>query len=285
MIDIMAPEPALFSPAGEAAAALAEPGVIDRVRVLTWNVQHAAASRTCQKDVWLVTAHPHEVLVLTEVAAGESGELLARLLREFGYTVVLPGAGEDMYRVLLACRTGDLEVVTDTGVDVLPHRCVAARVTFPQAEIGVVGLYVPSRGPHHQRNVAKRAFQEAVTAALPGMSARLKVTGPVVITGDLNVVESGHEPRYAVFGQWEYDFYRSFAAAGFADAFRLCQPQGMDYSWFGRAGSDGRRNGYRIDHAFITAAHAQAVRGCRYLHSPRESGLSDHAAMTLTADL
>jgi exodeoxyribonuclease III len=88
-----------------------------------------------------------------------------------------------------------------------------------------------------------------------------------------------------VFGQWEYDFYRSFAAAGFADAFRLCQPQGMDYSWFGRARGDGGRNGYRIDHTFITAAHARIVRRCRYLHGIRESGLSDHAAMTLTADL
>jgi exodeoxyribonuclease III len=282
---MIAPQLVLFSPAGQAAPPAAKYGVIDRVRVLTWNVQHAAASRAHRQAVWLATSDPHEVLVLTEVAAGESGELLARLLREFGYSVVLPDAGQDKYRVLLACRTGDLDVVADTGMDVMPHRCVAARMTFAQDEIGVVGLYVPSRGPQHQRNVAKRAFQDAVTAALPGMSERLKVTGPVVITGDLNVVEPGHDPRYAVFGQWEYDFYRSFAAAGFADAFRLRQPQGMDYSWFGRARGDGRRNGYRIDHTFITAAHVQIVRGCRYLHGIRESGLSDHAAMTLTVDL
>jgi hypothetical protein len=134
------------------------------------------------------------VLVLTEVAAGESGELLVRPLREFGYTVVLPDAGQDKYRVLLACRTGDLDVVADTGVDFMPHHCVAARVTFPHTEIGVVGLYVSSRGPQHQRNIAKRAFQDAVTAALPGMSERLKVTGPVVITGDLNVVEPRPRP-------------------------------------------------------------------------------------------
>jgi exodeoxyribonuclease-3 len=158
-------------------------------------------------------------------------------------------------------------------------------VTLPQTEIGVVGLYVPSRGGQRQRAVIKRAFLESVTAALPEMSARLKVTGPVVITGDLNIVEPGHDPPYTLFKQWEYEFYQSFAAAGFADAFRLCQPEGMDYSWFGRIRGDGRRNGYRIDHTFITAAHAPVVRECRYLHGIRENGLSDHAAMTLTADL
>lgn len=61
--------------------------------------------------------------------------------------------------------------------------------------------------------------------------------------------------------------------------------KGMDYSWFGRTCGDGRRNGYRFDHTFITATHTSAVRECRYLHGIRENGLSDHAAMTLTADL
>jgi len=57
-------------------------------------------------------------------------------------------------------------------------------------------------------------------------------------------------------------------------------------SWcFGRPRPAAHRNGYRIDHTFITAAYAPIVRVCRYLHHTRESGLSDHAAMTLTADL
>jgi exodeoxyribonuclease III len=256
-----------------------------QLRVLTSNVQHASPARTHQQAVWLATRDRHDVLVLTEVAAGESGELMARLLNEFGYSVYLPTPGDDKYRVLLAARTGVLDVVEEIGVGVLPHRCVAARVQLPQTELGVVGLYVPSRGPKQQRNVAKRAFQDAVAAALPGLEERLGVAGPVIITGDLNVVEPEHEPRYAVFGQWEYDFYRAFAAAGFVDAFRHRQPEGMDYSWFGRPASDGSRNGYRFDHMFITAAHARTVRECRYIHSIRHNGLSDHAAMTLTTTL
>ena len=149
----------------------------------------------------------------------------------------------------------------------------------------MIGLYVPSRGPKDRRNVDKRAFQHAVSAALPNMSDHLKVAGPVVIMGDLNVVEPTHTPRYTVFGQWEYDFYRAFASAGFADAFHLSQPGRVDHSWFGRPGSNGHRNGYRFDHTFVTTSHSSAVQDCRYLQDFRTDGLSDHAAMTLTLAL
>ncbi|MGH3819914.1 MAG: hypothetical protein ACRDRE_19630, partial [Pseudonocardiaceae bacterium] len=52
---------------------------------------------------------------------------------------------------------------------------------------------------------------------------------------------------------------------------------------FGRPAGNGRRNGYRFDHTFITTAHATTVRDCRYLHESRENGLSDHSPMTLIA--
>jgi exodeoxyribonuclease-3 len=129
--------------------------------------------------------------------------------------------------------------------------------------------------------VAKRAFQDAVVAALAELTDRLGATGHVVITGDLNVVEPDHDPRYPVFGTWEYDFYRAFGENGFADAFRVRQPQDMDYSSFGRPSGEGKRNGYRFDHTFVAAAHCGDIRDCHYLHAIRQSGLSDHSAMTL----
>jgi len=50
------------------------------------------------------------------------------------------------------------------------------------------------------------------------------VYGPVVFAGDLNALESNHDPRYAVFGEWEYDFYRAFGQAGFDDTFHVKEP-------------------------------------------------------------
>jgi exodeoxyribonuclease-3 len=99
----------------------------------------------------------------------------------------------------------------------------------------------------------------------------------VIVAGDLNVVEPGHIPHHPVFGDWEYDFYRSFAGTGMTDAYRALHPHTTGHSWFGRSG-----HGYRFGHAFVTTQHATMIRSCGYLHTPRQHRLTDHAAMTLT---
>ncbi|MFD5089217.1 endonuclease/exonuclease/phosphatase family protein [Amycolatopsis thailandensis] len=252
--------------------------------VLTCNVQRASVSRARRQAAWLVDSGA-DVLVLTEVSAGESGDELAKLLADDGFGVALPKPSEnDRYRVLVAGRGVELTGV-DVGAGSMGHRCVAARAALPAGEIGVLGLYVPSRGPAARRNQDKRAFQERVMTVLPTVEAVLDVPGPVVISGDLNVVEPAHDPRYAVFGEWEYDFYRAFGRAGFDDAFRIKEPTAMDYSWFGRPSANGERNGYRFDHTFVSRAHRTAVLACRYDHSVRTDGLTDHSAMTLALDL
>lgn len=274
----------LSSPAGSVLPEPRPDEPVEQLRVVTWNVQHASATRTHQQVLWMGTVDRADVYVLTEVSAGDGGTLLAGLLREFGYLVHLPVACGD-YRTLIACRRGTLSPITEVGIMQSPHRALAARITLPDAEVGVVGLYVPSRGPKAQRNVAKRTFQDAVAIALPELASRVGVAGPVVVGGDLNVVEPGHEPHYKVFGRWEYDFYTAFAEAGFADAFRVLHPRGMDHSWFGRPSGDGSRNGYRFDHAFITRTHAHQIRECHYLHTPRNRGYSDHSGMVTTVSL
>lgn len=226
-----------------------------------------------------------DVLVLTEVSSGESGDVLAQLLADDGFGVTLPApSATDRYRVLVACR-GVEPTDVDIGASSMGHRCVAVRVSFPVGEIGVTGLYVPSRGPKTRRNQDKRVFQDLVAAVLPHIQPAMEVPGPIVVAGDLNVLEPDHDPRYAVFGEWEYDFYRAFGQAGFDDAFRIKERSVMDYSWFGRPSADGKRNGYRFDHAFVSRAHRTAVVVCWYDHSARTAGLTDHSALSLTLSL
>jgi len=99
---------------------------------------------------------------------------------------------------------------------------------------------------------------------LTALSAQFHDDLPVLVAGDLNVVEPGHLPHHSVFGSWEYDFYRAFALAGFTDCFRLVSPDVVDHSWFGRSG-----NGYRFDHMFVSSFHAGSITGCGYDQAPR----------------
>jgi exonuclease III len=239
------------------------------------NAQHSSPERARRQADWIATQEGADIVVVTEVGPGAGGDALVSALTGHGYhSIVTPPSRSRDYRTILASRDTALKAVP-SGIGVLPHRAPAATMTAWGQQVGLLGLYVPSRGPKERRNEDKRAFQTAVTQGLPGFLARFD--GPVIVVGDLNVVEPGHLPRYPVFGSWEYDFYRAFAAAGMTDAYRACHPDHAGHSWYGRGG-----NGYRFDHAFITCAHARLVRDCSYLHEPRQRGLTDHAAMTLT---
>jgi len=248
------------------------------LRLLVFNVQHAAPSRARRQAAWIASQENADLVILTEVGTGPGGHALIEALSEHGFpSVVAPDPAAPDYRTVLASRGPSLTAVP-SGIGVFPHRGPAATVSIAGHVIGLLGLYVPSRGPQQRRNESKRAFQVAVTEALPGFLARFG--GPVVVAGDLNVVEPGHTPHLPVFGNWEYGFYRSFLEAGMADAYRTQQPDASDHSWFGRSG-----NGYRIDHVFVTRQHAAQVSRCGYLHTTRQEGLTDHAAMTLTLAL
>jgi len=258
---------------------LAQQASTTQLRLLTWNVQHSAPARARRQAAWLASQPEADVLVLTEVKDTPGGRTLVQALGEHGYHTIVPsGAGGD-YLTVVAAREHALEPLP-VALEVLPHRLVSARVTTGSRPASVTGLYVPSRGPKERRNADKHAFQQAVSAYLARL-ATISDNGLVVVAGDLNVVEPGHQPHYAVFGDWEYRFYSDFTKrGGLIDAFRALHPSRAEHSWFGRGG-----NGYRFDHIFVTRQHRPWLRGCRYLHEPRIDGLSDHAAMAVTLDL
>lgn len=247
----------------------------DAVRLLLFNAQHASPDRSRRQAEWIAGQEGADIAVLTEVSSTQGGDALVTALNERGYaTVIAPQPSTPDYRTVIACRTSAVRTVP-SPVTVTPHRAPAARVTVGGHDIGVLGLYVPSRGPKDRRNVAKRAFQEAVTAALPKLNSVFPHM-PLIVTGDLNVLERGHQPPHAVFGEWEYAFYDSFQAAGLTDAYRHLHPDGIAHSWHGRTGA-----GFRFDHTFVSTPHADQVLACDYHQEARKEGLSDHAAMTL----
>ena len=244
---------------------------VDELRLMTMNVQHASAERGRRQAAWLAAQEVADVLVLTEVGYSASSQALMTALAQHGYTHVLalPSvSGRPDFRTVLASRAAPLEAVRfSVG---LPHRAPAAKVRVGEHTVGVLGLYVPSRADL----LKKRTFQNDVTGALPALLELF--SGPVVVTGDFNVLEPGHTPRYPTFRAWEYGFYSAFEKAGLTDAFRHLHPDAEAHSWFSHGGS-----GYRYDHTFVSAGHAAGVRLCQYVHEPRELGLSDHSAMVL----
>ena len=251
------------------------PPADNMVRLLVLNAQHSSPARAGCQAAWIADQEDADFVILTEVGTGPGGTALTAALAAHGYhSVLAPDCPARDYCTVLASRGAALAEIP-TGIRVLSHRAQAATATVAGQTIGLLGLYVPSRGPRERRNQDKRAFQEEVTRALPAFLAR--ASGPVIAAGDLNVIEPDHVPHYPVFGQWEYDFYQAFANSGMTDAYRKLNPSSAGHSWYGRGG-----NGYRFDHAFITSRDAAALRSCQYLTEPVRERLTDHAALSLT---
>ena len=165
------------------------PGLL---RLMVFNSQHASPSRSRRQAAWIASQAEADLVVVTEVGAGPGGHALTGALHEHGYSSVLAPQPAPDYRTVLASRGSGAHRATQRYRRVPTPR--PSRSSRPRrASVGLLGLYVPSRGPQQRRNQAKRAFQDAVTKALPGFLAQF--SGPVIVAGDLNVVEPGHVPH------------------------------------------------------------------------------------------
>jgi exodeoxyribonuclease III len=241
--------------------------------LLTFNIGNPSPERARRQLAWL-SRRDELVLVLTETKASAGCRLLADGFTAAGYAVHWPRAGPGEYGTMIVTAVA---AMPDAGfgdrVGYLPSRAGAVILPAPGGPLRVIGLYVPARDAGAGKTERKRTWLAACDAALAAAVSEM----PVLLLGDLNVLEPGHRPGYPFFAPFEYDFYRALSGVhGLTDAFRHLHPRDAEYSWAGRGG-----DGYRYDHAFCSRSLAGRVTACYYLHQPREDGLSDHSALTM----
>jgi exodeoxyribonuclease-3 len=240
--------------------------------LITLNIANPSVERAEKQLEWLA-GRPEDVLVLTETKASDGCRHLADAFRAAGYAVTYPEPGPGEYGVMIVSKLATQPDPITRELTYLPTRATGVTITTDRGQVRVLGAYVPSRDASPEKVERKRRW-------LAEFSAALGTAAPDVSTlflGDFNVLEPTHEPRYAFFQQFEYDFYRDLADQhGLVDAFRHVHPEQVDHSWVGRTG-----DGYRYDHAHCTKDLAAELVDCEYVHEPRLSRLSDHSALTV----
>jgi len=237
----------------------------DEMRLCALNVQSAGTSRVQPLLDWIF-AEQHNALVLTEMRAGASTDLLLRGLREEGFTVVVPEPGPaERYVTALAGRG-----FTMTPVQPGPpsSRVVAADLTAGDSTVRLVGVYGMTNGMTAESSQERAGFQRLLLDYLASIS-----TDRTCVAGDLNIVEPGHQPPLPAFERHDLDCYDGIVGLGLRDAYRQVRPDGREYSWI----SD-RYGAQRLDHTFV-GQRVGVLAECRYDHSTRAARLSDHAAM------
>jgi exodeoxyribonuclease-3 len=243
------------------------------ISFLTFNIGNPSERRAERQLDWLAT-RPEQVLVLTETKASAGCRLLASAFTAAGWHVNYPIPDPGEYGVMILTRLQAEPGNFGGNLSYLPTRAGSIALPAPDGVVEVIGAYVPSRDSGPEKTERKRNWLAACQAAI----AARRPAHPLILLGDLNILEPGHQPHYPFFAEFEYDFYRALATRhGLTDAFRHLHPDATEHSWVDRDG-----HGYRYDHVFCSAPLANAISECGYLHDPRTTGLSDHSAMTAT---
>ncbi|SMD24637.1 hypothetical protein [Lentzea albidocapillata] len=169
------------------------------------------------------------------------------------------------------------------ALDYLPARATGVVVDTDDGPLRIVGAYVPSRDATLEKTERKKSWIDRFHAALD----RTASDAPLLLLGDLNVLEPGHQPAHrGQFAQFEYDFYTGLTERhGLTDLFRHLHPDQVEHSWARRP-----ELGYRYDHAHGSQALAQRLMACEYVHQTREkmqdgSRLTDHSGLAVRLSL
>jgi endonuclease/exonuclease/phosphatase family metal-dependent hydrolase len=252
-----------------------------RVRLVCWNL--AGRVRLLDEQVREVLSVGAELVCLQELTATTLPRWRAALA-DAGYLGIEHAAGDGERQrplsVLTASRVAQRRVEVE-GVP-WPERVLASRLSDG---IEVINVHSPiSPKP----NEAKLRTHLAVHAHLAA-----DVPHPRLLCGDLNTprrelpdgtIWTFARDRYGRlrpergerWEQAELSLLRGLEPYGFSDAFRRCHgPELREISW----GWPRWKGGYRLDHLIVAGF---SVHECRYEHSWRERGLSDHSALLAT---
>jgi len=228
------------------------------LRLLAWNIRQGGGARLAAIAEALAR-HEAEILVISEYRGGDSANRLRAALAALGYrhqTGLAPPPGKN--GVLIAARRPLREHGAVSAGLPEPYRMVRVEI----AGLFLCGIYMPNL-------LAKVPYWEALIAALAA-----ETRGAALAIGDFNTCRAYVDEPGAIDPCAH--FMDKVEAIGFCDLWRRRYPEGREFSWYSTRG-----NGFRIDHAFLSAALAAQAGVVRYSHDERLAGLSDHSPLIL----
>ncbi|MFD9701549.1 endonuclease/exonuclease/phosphatase family protein [Lentzea sp. NPDC059081] len=249
--------------------------------LLTVNVGAPSLDRAQRQLRWLA-ARPEEVLVLTETKATAGSEFLAQAFSSAGYSVTFPEHSKGELGVMIVSKLATELDPLGAALDYLPARAAGVVVDTDSGPLRIVGAYVPSRDASVEKTERKKTWIDRFHTALD----RTASNAPLLLLGDLNVLEPGHQPAHrGQFAQFEYAFYDALTERHrLTDLFRTLHPQLVEHSWARRP-----ELGYRYDHAHGSPALVEHLLNCDYVHETRKnadgSRLTDHSGLTVRLSL
>lgn len=256
------------------------------ITVATWNV-NSVKSRLQHLLEWLRAEKP-DIVLLQEIKC-VSDAFPALEIEELGYNLAIHG--QKTYNGVAILSRFPLEDITRG----LPGnesdeqaRYIEAIANVPGGILRVVSVYVPNgQSADSEKFPYKLSFLDRLHAHVKTL---LTYHEPLVIGGDYNIAPAAidvYNERTWQGSVLTHDEVRSrlrkMLNLGLYDAYRICNPQGKEYSWWDyRAGAFDGDAGLRIDHLLLSAQAAERVTACVIKKDIRAlEKASDHAPVVV----
>jgi exonuclease III len=235
------------------------------MRLVSWNILAGGGSR-CGTIVTVLQRHDADVIVLQETVTTRAMDL-CHVLRRAGYSYCFSAPRGVRDRGLCVLARIPLRRVAEPAP---PHAGIYPRgwleLELVKGGSRIAAVYGPAGGP------SLPAFWDAAATWLTR-----RMTGSFIMVGDFNAGASGLDAD-----DYRFKAGRGFAALeklGLVDLWRREHGDKREHTWFCHPGANRARRGFRIDHAFASPSLAERVSSCRYDHTPRERGWSDHSLL------
>lgn len=241
------------------------------MKVGTVNVRSGGNSRSVLELAEIMTAAGCDTVVFSEFRDNTAGQVLLHDMIERGYQYF--AFSSDIRGVLVVSREGFDATVNPGGLISFPNALIKA--TFPKYTLYAV--YMPTG----KRKIP--LFQYLIRTA----KEHNRNEEPGVAIGDFN---NGCEERdiqvNVTSGKRIEDFpahmYYHELDEVWPEIWRRLHPSAREYSWYASNKPISQRQGWRLDHAFVSPSLLSKVVSAQYLPETRTAGWTDHSAFVVT---
>lgn len=228
------------------------------VRIASLNIRHGGGKRVPNIIDWVDKADA-DFVMFSEWRPNQCGEALAGFMQNRGYNTQGISQGPSANGILMASRCDQMVS------RITPKGALHGEIAFSASDkIDLISCYFPQK---HE----KMQFFHTVTDRI------LKASVPTILIGDLNTGLNGIDlTKGATPFFCSKEFAELESLGGAQDLWRHSHGKGaQEWSWCSR------KNGFRIDHAYGNEALFKTYSSvfCRYDHSTRTEGVSDHSAI------
>jgi exonuclease III len=237
------------------------------LNIVSWNILHGGGSR-CESILEKIHSSGADIVTLQEFRHGKHGDVLLEGLKSQGLTsVCAPPTSSARENTLLIASRLPMQAEPFPAAAALPARAIKAVIEVsPTVDLQVVAVHFPQ----------KRA-QVPYFNALQELSDKW-LNGYSLLIGDFNCGIPFEDSQTKTF--YATHLFQQLLHSGWCDAWRSRYPDDREFTWV----STRKGNGFRYDHALVSASLNGLVTGVEYDHEMRLQKISDHSSLHLELD-